>query len=137
VRLGAQKSAATPEGRAEKMRRNRASALALRTAYPSVQQLRLELNFEGASTHMPAAQSHLLYPPARAFFEFPCPHTGCDGEFDLTGVVQRTVADLAHASHGTIVCSGSRAFDHQSKQPCGLHLNYSVTALLVGPHPRD
>ena len=40
------------------------------------------------------------------------------------------VADRAHASHGTLLCSGSRAFDHRSRQPCGLHLNYSVTALL-------
>ncbi len=130
MRLNAQKSAATPEGRAERMRRSRASALALRAAYPSVQQLRLELNFEGASSNTPAAQSHLLYPPARAFFEFPCPHADCDGQFDLTAVVQHTVADKTHASHGTIVCSGSRAFDHGPKQPCGLHLNYSVTALL-------
>ena len=130
MRLNAQKSAAGPEGRAERLRRSRASALALRAAYPNVQQLRLELSFEGASSRAPAAQSHLLYPPARAFFEFPCPHADCDGEFDLTAVVQRTVADKAHASQGTIVCSGSRAFDHRSKQPCGLHLNYSVTALL-------
>jgi len=130
VRLNAQKSVATPEGRAERLRRNRASALALRAAYPNVQQLKLELNFEGASSHAPAAQSHLLYPAARAFFEFPCPHADCDGEFNLTAVVQRTVADKTHASQGTIVCSGSRAFDHRSKQPCGLHLNYSVTALL-------
>jgi hypothetical protein len=130
VRLNAQKSAATPEGRAERLRRSRASALALRAAYPGVQQVRLELNFEGASSHAPAAQSHLLYPAARAFFEFPCPHADCDGEFDLTAVVQRTVVDKTHASHGTIVCTGSRAFDHHSRHPCGLHLNYSVTVLL-------
>jgi hypothetical protein len=102
----------------------------MRAAYPSVQQLRLELNFEGASAPSPAAQSHLLYPPARAFFAFPCPHADCDGEFDLTAIVQRTVTDKTHASHGTIVCSGSRAFDHRSRQPCALQLNYSVTALL-------
>jgi hypothetical protein len=130
VKLSSQKAPGTPEGRADRLRRNRASALALRMAYPSVQQLRLELSFESPSTHVPAAQSHLLYPPARAFFEFPCPHTGCDGEFDLTAVVQHAVADKTHASQGTLVCSGLRAFDHRSKQPCGLHLNYSVTALL-------
>jgi hypothetical protein len=130
VRLDTQKSAATPEGRAERMRRSRAAALALRAAYPSVQQLRLELNFESATFNAPAAQSHLLYPPARAFFEFPCPHSDCDGQFDLTAVVQHVVADKAHTSRGTIVCSGLRAFDHGSKQPCGLHLIYSVTALL-------
>jgi len=111
------------------MSRSRASAVALRAAYPSVHQLRLELNFEGVSSHSPSAQSHLLYPSARAFFEFPCPHAGCDGEFDLTAVVQRTVADETHTSQGTMACSGSRAFDHGSRQPCGLHLKYSVTAL--------
>ena len=131
MKLNVQKSPATPEGRAERLRRSRASALALRAAYPSVQQLRLELNFEAAANaNAPAAQSHLLYPPARAFFEFPCPHADCDGEFDLTAIVQRAVADRAHASHGTLLCSGSRAFDHRSRQPCHLHLNYSVTALL-------
>jgi hypothetical protein len=130
VRLNAQKSSDVAEGRAERMRRSRASALALRAAYPSVHQLRVELTFEGASSHAPSAQSHLLYPSACAFFEFPCPHAGCDGEFDLTAVVQRTVSDKTHASRGTMMCSGSRVFDHRSKQPCGLRLNYSVTALL-------
>jgi hypothetical protein len=111
------------------MSRSRASAGALRAVYPSVHQLRLELNFEGVSPHSPSAQSHLLYPAARAFFEFPCPQAGCDGEFDLTAVVQRTVADKTHASQGTMACSGSRAFDQRSRQPCGLQLKYSVTAL--------
>ena len=129
MRLNAQKSSAIPVGRAERMRRSRASALAVRAAYPGVHQLRLELNFQGISSHAPSAQSHLLYPSACAFFEFPCPHAGCDGEFDLTAVVQRTVADKTHASHGTMICSGSRAFVHHSRQPCGLHLSYSVTVL--------
>lgn len=130
MRLNAQKPGASPESRGERLRRSRAAALALRATFPAVQQLRLEFRFEATGSHTPAAQSHQLYPPARAFFEFPCPHADCDGQFDLTEVVRLTVADDAHASRGTIVCSGRRALDHSSKQPCCLRLVYSVTALV-------
>ncbi len=124
-----QSTASSPANRAERMRTSRAAALALRVAYPGVRQLRLELSFEGASTHEPAAQSHLLYPAARAFFEFPCPHSGCDGQFDLTSVVARTVADETEVCEGRMQCTGSRAQQHNSRQPCGLQLSYSVAAL--------
>lgn len=130
MRLNAHKPAATPESRADRLRRNRAAALALRTAFPRVQELRLEFTFEAEGSHAPAAQSRLLYPPAQAFFEFPCPHADCDGQFDLTPVVRRTVDDHTHAARGTIVCSGTRAVQRDSRQPCRLHLIYSVTALL-------
>lgn len=130
MRLNAHKPAATEESRSERLRRSRAAALAVRATFPNVQQLRLEFRFEGTGSHTPVAQSHQLYPPARAFFEFPCPHADCDGQFDLTDVVRRTVADLPHASRGTIVCPGCRALDLGSKQPCGLQLVYSVTAFL-------
>lgn len=130
VRLHAHKPGATPESRGERLRRSRAAAPDLRTRFPSIQQLRLEFRFEGTGSHTPASQSHQLYPPARAFFEFPCPHADCDGQFDLTDVVRRTVADHAHASRGTIVCSGCRALDRGPKQPCQLQLVYSVTAVL-------
>lgn len=129
VRLNAHKPAAA-ESRGERLRRSRAAALALGATFPGVQQLRLELTFEGAAAHTPAAQSHQLYPPARAFFEFPCPYADCDGQFDLTDVVRRAVVDHAHASCGTIVCAGHRALGLSSKQPCRLQLIYSVTALL-------
>lgn len=129
MKLSARKVAA-PENRAERLRRSRAAALALRAAFPSVKQLRIDFSFEEASAHAPASQSHLLYPPARAFFVFPCPHADCDGQFDLTAVVGQTVVDHTQASRGTIVCCGSRALDHGPKQPCRLHLLYSVTALL-------
>lgn len=130
VRLNARKPEATAESRGERLRRSRAAAPALRTAFPSVQQVRLEFRFEATGAHTPAAQSHQLYPPAPAFFEFPCPHADCDGQFDLTDVVRSTVADHAHASRGALVCSGCRALDRTSKQPCRLQLHYSVTALL-------
>lgn len=130
MRLNARKQAAAPESAAERLRRGRAAALTLRAVFPQLQQLRLEFSFEAPGAPTPAAQSHLLYPPARAFFEFPCPHADCDGQFDLTAIVRHAVADGVHASRGTLACSGSRAFDHSSRQPCRLHLVYAVTALM-------
>jgi len=130
VKFSAHK-AAVAQSPAERLRRGRAAALAVRAAFPRVQQLRIDFKFEETSSYALAPQSHLLYPPARAFFVFPCPHANCDGQFDLTTIVRSTVADDTLASRGTVVCSGSRALDHGgSKQPCGLNLIYSVTALL-------
>ena len=73
--------------RLEQLRRNWVAAPPLRVTYPAIQHLRLELKFEGTTTNIPAAQSHVLHPPARTFFEFPCPHADCDGQFDLTVVL--------------------------------------------------
>lgn len=113
------------------MRRDRAAASPLRVALPAVQLLHLELRFEGY-VNVPAAQSHLLHPPARAFFMFPCPYADCDGQFDLTGAVHATLADSGHRTHGTLACTGSRTRDQASKQPCQLQLHYAVTATCQG-----
>jgi hypothetical protein len=127
MRFAARSPGITRLERTERLRRDRAAALALRVAFPAVQQLRLELKFE-SSANTPAAQSHVLHPPARAFFEFPCPYADCDGQFDLNSAVNAALADPAHRAGGVLVCSGARARDHASKQPCQLHLIYTVTA---------
>jgi hypothetical protein len=112
----------------EQFRRNRASAQVLRAAFPTVQQLRIELKFAGPTSTAPTAQSHLLFPPARAFFEFPCPYADCDGQFDLGNAVKTALADATRAADGVLECGGSRARDHALKQPCRLQLLYEVTA---------
>lgn len=114
--------------RAERLRRDRAAALELRAMYPMVEQLRLELTFEGTTTASPAAQVHVLHPPARAFFTYPCPYADCDGRFDLTEAVSAALASPQHHTEGTLECPGTRAGAHGSTQPCGLRLTYSVTA---------
>src|SRR5205807_10286768 len=121
-------SAAARQERTERLRRDRAAAQALRVAFPAVQHLRLELKFESTTSSTPASQSHLLHPPARAFFEFPCPYADCDGQFDLTSAVNTALADPAHNAEGMLECSGLRAHDYASKRPCQLHLIYAVTA---------
>ena len=96
----------------ERLRRDRAAALPLRTAFPAVQQLRLELKFEGTTANIPAAQSHVLHPPARAFFGFPCPYADCDGQFDLTDAVSAVLANRATEAEGVLKCSGQRLDRH-------------------------
>ncbi len=121
-------SAAARQERIDRLRRDRAAAVALRVAFPAVQHLRLELKFESSSAKAPTLQSHVLHPPAQAFFEFPCPYADCDGHFDLTGAVNAALADPAHHSAGVLECCGLRPRDCASNGPCQLHLIYKVTA---------
>ena len=113
----------------ERWRHDWAAARALREVFPAVQQLRFELNFESTTTSTPTSQSHVLHPPARAFFEFRCPYWDCDGQFDLTRAVNAALADPAHQAEGVLECCGERARDRGSKQPCQLRLIYTVTAV--------
>jgi hypothetical protein len=126
VRLSSSSPAAVRQERAERLRRDRAATLALRQAFPAVQQLRLELKFEGAA-NMPASQSHVLHPPAHAFFAFPCPHADCDGQFDLTSAVHAMLADQAAGAKGVLECPGQRLDRRASRVPCELQLHYTFS----------
>lgn len=128
MRLTPLRAPATRQERADRLRRDRAAALALRAAFPEVSQLRLDLQFEGNAATTPASQVHVLHPPARAFFTFPCPYADCDGQFDLTEAVSAALADASHQTTGLLECSGLRARDHASKQPCQLRLVYVIAA---------
>ena len=128
MKLALVSPAAKREERRDRLRHDRAAAPVLRVAFPALQHLHLELEFEGSAPSTPAQQSHVLHPPARAFFEFPCPYADCDGRFDLTAGVNAALADAAHRVEGALECSGERARHIGSKQPCQLRLFYTVTA---------
>ncbi len=114
--------------RTERLRRDRAAARALRVAFPALQELRLELRFEDGGANAPALQLHIMHPPARAFFRFPCPHADCSGQFDLSSAVNDASTHQAKRSEGVLICSGLRPRTHDSKQLCQLQLFYRVTA---------
>ena len=128
MKLALVSPAANRQERRDRLRDARAAAPALRVVFPTLRHLRLELQFEGSTPTTPAQQSHVLHPPARAFFAFPCPYSNCDGRFDLTGTVNAALADPAHRAEGTLECSGNRARHIGSKQLCQLRLIYTVTA---------
>ncbi|MGH8132372.1 MAG: hypothetical protein ACRETP_03935 [Steroidobacteraceae bacterium] len=124
--------------RQEGLRRARAAARSLRAAFPSVQELRLDLKFEGPASNAPATQTHELHPPAPAFFEFPCPYADCDGRFDLTRVVESMLGSGGQHCEGLLECFGLRPGQGGSRQACGLRLRYQVRATCqqgVGPVP--
>jgi hypothetical protein len=104
----------------------------VRAAFPQVEQLRIELSFEDRGSTSPTSQLHTLYPPARAFFIYPCPHSDCDGEFELEGAVRATVCDGTLSAQGSLSCGGVRPSDKGSKRPCELRLAYTITARYHG-----
>jgi hypothetical protein len=112
----------------EQLRRDRATAPVLRTAFPTLKHLRIELRFQGSGSSVPTSQTHLLYPPAHAFFEYLCPYSDCDGQFDLDGAVRAALAGTTHRAEGVLECRGSRGQDPASRRPCLLQLIYEVTA---------
>jgi hypothetical protein len=132
MRLAPSRNLDARQQRAEQLRRDRAASQSLRVAFPAVQQLRLELKFVGTTANAPGSQSHVLHPPARAFFTFPCPYANCDGQYDLTDAVNAALDHPSHRAEGMLECRGLRAQKYDSKQPCQLHLFYTVTATPPG-----
>jgi len=113
--------------RYDRLRRDRAAAQVIRSAYPAIATLGLQLHFEGSGTRVPADQLHVMHPPARAFFQFPCPYADCNGQFDLADEVRRALATSRKPTVGVLECAGSRMQAHAGRQPCGLHLHYTIT----------
>jgi hypothetical protein len=99
----------------------------LRAAFPAVEQLRIELKFVEPELSPPTPQSYLLYPPARAFFEYPCPYSDCTGQFDLADAVTAAMANPTHKTEGMLECDGARG-GQQASRPCLLRVVYEITA---------
>jgi hypothetical protein len=108
--------------------RDRAAARTLRSAFPGVERIRVDLTFRDTAALSPGAQSHAVYPGARAFFEFLCPHADCDGTFDLTAAVCLVMADASAHTDGTLDCKGTRPRPGMTKGPCGVSVRYTIVA---------
>jgi len=108
--------------------RDRAAARTLRSAFPDVEQVRVQLTFRDTAALSPGTQSHALHPAARAFFEFLCPHADCDGTFDLTAAAHSVMTDAASRAEGTLSCQGTRPRRGLVKGPCGVSARYTIVA---------
>ena len=134
MRLGHARGAARRQERSSQLRRDHEAAPKLRAIFPAVEQLRFELSFEGGAVSTPVPQSHVLHPPARAYFSFPCPYADCDGRFELAAAVHAALQDPSHRFEGMLECTGSRASDFSSKLPCQLRLHFTLTAVCSPTH---
>lgn len=134
MRLGHARGAGTRQDRFVQLRRDREAAPKLGAMFPAVEQLRFELRFEGSGTSTPVPQSHVLHPPARAYFAFRCPYADCDGRFELASAVHAAVQDPSHRIEGVLECAGSRASDFAARPPCRLRLHFTLTAVCAAAH---
>jgi hypothetical protein len=112
----------------ERWRQDRAAAKTMREVYPKLAQMRIELTFVEAVARVPAAQSHVMHPPARAFFQFPCPYAACEGRFDLTPSANLIFSSAAARKSGNLECTGVRPKGGALKQPCGVQARYTIVA---------
>ncbi len=110
----------------ERWRQDRAAAKTMRETCPELSQLRIDLTFVEPVGRIPAAQSHVMHPPARAFFQFPCPYAACDGRFDLTPSANLIFSGAAARKSGDLECTGVRPKGSALKQPCGVQVRYSI-----------
>jgi len=104
----------------------------IRSAYPTIVTLRLELHFEGSEARVPADSSACHAPTGRAaFFEFPCPYADCDGQFNLSDAVGAALSSGEEIGGGAAwACWSAWVFGPRTK-PAGsrasLHLHYTIT----------
>jgi len=112
--------------RREKIRRQRLASPPLKSAYPRLAQLQLKFVFADGSPRAPVAQTHILHPPAAAFFHFPCGFADCDGGFELAPVISELANAWTRESVRHFECHGVRARDRATGQHCGLKLECTI-----------
>jgi hypothetical protein len=130
VRFPPAKKDSTPVDRREELRKARASAPSLRTAWPDAALVRVELEFQANPLLAHAPQAYSLYPAAKAHFGYACPFGDCDGVYDLNAVVFETLQAGKRNARGTLTCSGHRSRSGKDEDVCALSLRYSITVRL-------
>ena len=118
---------ASRKERHEQSLRARAASETVRNAFPAVEYIRRAPDFVAATEPAPAPQALVLHPPARAYFEFPCPWSDCDGHFDLTAITHDAIGHDRKLVEGTLVCGGQRVRNRIPKLSCDLRVNYSLS----------
>jgi hypothetical protein len=101
----------------------------LRTTFPQIATLQIELIFSDRTSMAPSSQSHAMFPAARAFFRFACPCFDCDGEFDLSANVTTLAAGTKPASRtsaGQMSCQGMRSRDRITGARCPITLDWRI-----------
>ncbi|MGB8693325.1 MAG: hypothetical protein WCD08_07445 [Steroidobacteraceae bacterium] len=135
MKLQARKTVSISEIKRNQRQTDRDRSPPMRSAFPQVEQLRIELSFNDRTGRAPSPQMHILFPPARAFFRFACPCSECDGEFDLSPVVSALVNDAPSSKRNSnrsvsdnLSCEGVRLRNHVSSRPCPIAVKFRLVA---------
>jgi hypothetical protein len=107
----------------ERHRRGRLAAPTIRTRFPGLESLQLAFEFSDSSSFLPSPQTTAFHPPASAYFCFACPHSDCNGEFDLSTLVDAAMKSHESRTTGHQSCAGTR----QRGISCTLRLEYSIS----------
>jgi len=77
-----------------------------------------------------------MHPPAKAHFAYPCPFGDCSGIFDLHEPVANMLKTGTTTGGGSLTCTGLRARQGITGQPCGQVVNYAVSVQYAQAAPR-
>ncbi len=103
-------------------------APALRTLFPSLKELRLDLEFVSDDTRPSSSHVHILHPAASASFRYPCPVGGCTGSFKLDVPIMRLLQGSQSRLTDEATCGGVRPQDRNTGKPCPSRLIYKAEA---------
>jgi hypothetical protein len=126
----ARRTVSAGEERRNTRLRDRDRSQPLRTAFPKVEQIKIELTFSDPQHAAPSPQSFSFYPSARAFFRFACPCLDCDGEFDVGERVAKLAAGPGRASRSANAqqsCLGARARDRINGNRCPITIDCKIS----------
>jgi hypothetical protein len=128
MRLMTRQKTPVSRERKERLRKAHDAAQTLRDAFPHATLVSVQLQFLPVTAPPHAAQSFVMFPGARAFFQYPCPYGDCDGIYELGAAAARALALDSSGVCGTVECCGLRSRDGLPRQPCGLRVSYTITA---------
>ncbi len=100
----------------------------LRTLFPDVEELTIELEFAPEAGWSPSHQRRILRPAARASFRYPCPFPGCSGCFDLDEPTLALLQSHEGSHVSELYCAGVRPRDRTLGKPCKVHVKYRIVA---------
>lgn len=105
---------------------------ALRTLFPGVNQLRIDLEFVHEFGWSPSSQVRILHPAARASFRYPCPFPGCNGWFDLDETTQALLRRAGNSLASELCCTGVRPRDRAAGKTCDAQMKYRILPTYTG-----
>jgi hypothetical protein len=99
--------------------------------FPSVGELRIDLEFAHEFGWSPSSQVRILHPAARASFRYPCPFPGCNGWFDLDEPTSALVQRRGKSVTSELCCTGVRPRDREMGKLCQVQMRYRIVANYV------
>jgi|SwirhisoilCB3_FD_contig_31_7613648_length_578_multi_2_in_0_out_0_1 hypothetical protein len=110
------------------MRKGAPAIPAVRTVFPDVEELRVELEFQSERGWNPSNQVRILRPAAQASFRYPCAFAGCTGWVELSEPIRHLVERRKDRVAASLGCAGVRPCDRATGKACDAQIRYVIKA---------